>query len=322
MKTADAATPFTFDLVSTGKRVAAIFRPYPSLLDERERMFGKPIYVEVAEGDELYPFPRRFGLLGRTWWDLRYVVQEDKRMIAPTILTRDFAVQALGLSVDDSLIGRHLIEFSTKARLVSLNPFTRIKRLRKEVEFLNILDTCIKALGLHDMKIGITGSLLIDQKVGPRDRDVDLVVEGAQDRLRQVANLVRLSFLNKKYNHVWPLKAVINNHVEVDLFFPPPRDLIEVTRSFKPSGLEPEPFTGTVINDCFSLYAPTVLRCEEFVCIVLGTAVRGQYQSGDFVSGCGLLGSVTFEGEQIRAYLVEDAITHLEDAPRVRRITE
>lgn len=307
---------FSYDLVKGRGRLAAIFHPYPSITSSDESGFGKPIYVEALEGDEPYPFLRRSDLLGRNWWDLRYLSAEDDTVIAPTIIGREFAEAKLGFSHDESPVIRHLLRYPISARIEVRDPFREMKRLLLKDE--GEINACVQALGLSDLSLGVTGSLLIDEDLSVKGRDLDLVVSADHETLWQIARLVRTRFLNTTYKHVWPLRAVLEGGLEVDLFFTPASDTVSITKSFRAGGAHLEHFSGIVTDDDFTIYAPTILRCSDFACVVLGTAVRGEYTVGDRIAGAGVPGRIRVKDTWVNAFLVEDSVSHLDDAPRSR----
>jgi hypothetical protein len=309
---------FSFDLISAEERQALIFRPYPSLCSESELGFGKPIYVEIRECDEPFPFPIRSGLRDRSWWDLRYIETGNRRSIAPTILGRNLAAELLGLTVCESLVERHLLAYPVATRTASFDPLQALVGLGETGDFKHRLRACVSALGLEGMALGITGSLLADRALGLSNRDLDLVVCGEHSRILDVARRIRRFFLNTHYQHQWPLKAVLGPGLEVDLFFAPLPEVVEIARSFQCTDADLRTFSGIVADAGFNVYAPTVVRCDAFVCVLLGTAARGQYQAGDKIVGRGIYGTVLWRGELCAAYLIEDPVIQLTDVPRLR----
>ncbi len=310
--------PFSYDLIYACGRHAAIFRPYPMLGMGLDWELGKPIYVEALKQDEPYPFKRRDDIFGKNWWDLRYLVSHGVQIIAPTIIGRDFAIKMLDLRCDKSLILRHLVQYPSSLRETMFCPYSGLLEQKKNEAFMRNFNTCVEALGLEDVSIGLTGSLLIDPELKKSGRDMDLVIQADSDSMQKIANEVRSKYLNITYKHVWPLRAVLVDGNEIDLFFVPPNNLSTIIQSFRQNGCDIEEFSGIVLGDKNSIYAPTILECDSFICLIMGTAARGEFRRGDRISGRGIAGEINFKDSIVKAYLIEDAVTQLVDIPRTR----
>ncbi|GAP21609.1 hypothetical protein [Leptolinea tardivitalis] len=309
--------PFSYILCHFQKRYCLFFSPYPKMLDNKMFFWGKPLYLELLSEDDFYPFPRRINLLDKTWWDLRYIYSNNQKIICPTILSRDYCLKILKLPEENHFLRRHLCKINWKYVHNIFDPYDGFKKLLTNESFSQTMRIIHDELRLNTEKIGITGSLLIDPRIYSPMTDIDLVIDTSLENTKRIASLITDKFLNIKYRNTWPLKAILRKNIEVDLFFPPSKEMFNFLDSIE---FENETivvsFEDIVINDDFSFFAPTIIEGAKYHFIILGTAARGEIHKGEGIKGYGFYCSSSLCKKKV--IIIDDPVIQLEKIPSLR----
>jgi hypothetical protein len=308
---------FSYVLCHINKRDLLLFLPYPEIKKSKKYLWGKPIYLEAKDYDEPYPFPKRVGLLDKIWWDLRYLQSNEKKIICPTIISRDFCAKVLGLRYCDNLLTRHLCKVERKTVIASFDPYVGFAKLQSNTQISTSIEKTKNELLISNANIGITGSLLIDPTLFKLGRDIDIVISSNQNEVENISQRILMNYLNKSYPNIWPLKAVINDSTEVDIFFVPPKSVFNLIKKIKMTGnLSEISFNDIVLDDSLSFYAPTIIEGQKYFYLIFGTAIRGEFRNGRRIEGCGFISDDKINSKSI--ILIEDPVVQLKNSPSLR----
>ncbi|MCX6357914.1 MAG: hypothetical protein NT045_08605 [Candidatus Aureabacteria bacterium] len=173
-------------------------------------------------------------------------------------------------------------------------------------------------LELPQERLGVTGSLSYG-RLEDEDDDIDLAVYVTVDEQWQIARRIR--DLVKRPEHqviefgkFWPMRFFYDGTLICPFFIYADPGEIPLASMTMETIAEPQPFSGRVCDDRHGAFLPILLelervqvgpeRVDRIQLIIYDSSVRGEYVSGDVITGTARLVRVTTPANTYRALLV------------------
>lgn len=306
----------------TGNR-ALIFIPYPFLFPSfRNNIIGKCILTTGA------------GLKNR---EIKYIEGEKYKSIKDKIsngrlkITKDLEMSRISKRYLPNCLYKRKINNIFVADLSIINkkciekiydPIEIKNKKTKESEILKrIIDNLAHNFRILSEQIGLTGSLLFCDISNTSDIDLVFYVrpEKAKEIFNKIRKIQRETLESPKYRIHWPLQFLDTSKKIICVFFAYENPMQSPVYSYKVISLHRKiDFDSFVVDDRHSLYAPTILGIgkPKIKLLILGTACRGFYNTGDKITGKGQLVRSKIRNRIENFILVKDAWKELENFPK------